>query len=269
VTDGRNGMIPGGVATRLAGGALLVGVLLAPAKALGESASRLPEVVEEVTPSIVAIGTVARLRQPPARFLGTGFAVGDGRHVITNHHVVPEKLDAEAKESLAVFVGRGKRARARKARVVAADRRHDLALLRVSGTPLPPLDLGRSDGVRAGETFAFTGFPIGMVLGLHPVTHEGIVSAVTPIATPMGSSRQLSPEVIKRLSDPFNVFQLDATAYPGNSGSPLYRRDSGRVVGVINMVFVKESKEAVLEKPSGITYAIPIRYAHELIQKIE
>jgi S1-C subfamily serine protease len=56
---------------------------------------------------------------------------------------------------------------------------------------------------------------------------------------------------------------LDATAYPGNSGSPLYIPETGEVVGVINKVFVKESREAVLEKPSGITYAIPVRYVKQ------
>ena len=55
------------------------------------------------------------------------------------------------------------------------------------------------------------------------------------------------------------VFQLDATAYPGNSGSLLYDPETGEVVGIINKLFVKESKEVVLEKPSGITYAIPVR----------
>ena len=37
----------------------------------------------------------------------------------------------------------------------------------------------------------------------------------------------------------FDVYQLDATAYPGNSGSPLLDADSGKVLGVINSVFVK------------------------------
>ncbi|NOX92949.1 MAG: serine protease, partial [Gammaproteobacteria bacterium] len=70
------------------------------------------------------------------------------------------------------------------------------------------------------------------------------------------------------LRTPFDVFQLDATAYPGNSGSPLYHPDSGEVIGVLNMVFVKESRETVLEKPSGIAFAIPGRYAAALVDKI-
>ncbi|MCW8949129.1 MAG: S1C family serine protease, partial [Sedimenticola sp.] len=61
-------------------------------------------------------------------------------------------------------------------------------------------------------------------------------------------------------------YQLDGTAYPGNSGSPVYDSQSGRVVGVLNSVFVKESKETLLERPSGISYAIPVRYVHALLK---
>jgi len=39
------------------------------------------------------------------------------------------------------------------------------------------------------------------------------------------------------------------------------------VIGVINSVFVKESKETILQQPSGITYAIPIGYAEDLFKK--
>ncbi|HAY27881.1 MAG TPA: serine protease, partial [Candidatus Accumulibacter sp.] len=41
----------------------------------------------------------------------------------------------------------------------------------------------------------------------------------------------------------------------------------GEVLGVINMVFVKENKESVLSKPSGISFAIPVRFLRELLQK--
>jgi S1-C subfamily serine protease len=72
---------------------------------------------------------------------------------------------------------------------------------------------------------------------------------------------------VRRLSrGPFPVFQLDATAYPGNSGSPVYDPATGEVIGVVNMVFVKGTKEAALERPSGITYAIPSRYLVELLK---
>jgi len=123
-------------------------------------------------------------------------------------------------------------------------------------------------GVVEGQEVAFTGFPIGAVLGMTPVTHRGIVSAITPIAIPQANSRDLNPALIRRLAtDPFRVYQLDATAYPGNSGSPLYEPYTGRVVGVVNKVFVQESKEAALERPSGISYAIPVRHVQALLKR--
>ena len=142
-----------------------------------------------------------------------------------------------------------------------------MALLSISGDPLPTMTLGDSGKVREGELYAFTGFPIGVVLGLHPVTARGIISAITPVAMPQMASGELTDTVIARLRHPFDVFQLDATAYPGNSGSPLYNPETGEVIGIVNMVFVKESKETVLQKPSGISYAIPIKYAEHLLDK--
>ena len=227
----------------------------------------LPGVIEQVRPSIVAVGTVHPTRHPRSVFTGTGFIVGGGRHVVTNMHVIPDKLDFERKESVAIFSGRGKNAKVHLAELIARDDDHDLALLEIQGKPLPALRVGSSDRVREGEEYAFTGFPIGMVLGLYPVTHRGIVSAVTPIIIPSTSSGKLTARQIKRMRNPYTVFQLDAIAYPGNSGSPLFDTASGRVVGVINSVFIKESKETMLSAPSGITYAIPAQYLTKLMRK--
>jgi len=149
--------------------------------------------------------------------------------------------------------------------VVARDPEHDLALLRISGAPLKPLRLGGDGAVREGRSVAFTGFPVGMVLGLHHVTHRGIVAAVTPIAIPGFGGKDLSPQAVKALREPYDVYQLDATAYPGSSGSPLYDPATGEVLGVINSVLVKSTKEAALENPSGITYAIPVRFVKALM----
>jgi S1-C subfamily serine protease len=93
-----------------------------------------------------------------------------------------------------------------------------------------------------------------------------MVSSITPIALPTATARQLDPRVIRSLrTGTFNVFQLDATAYPGNSGSPLYDMETGRVVGIINMVFVKGTRETVLSQPSGISFAVPARFLAELL----
>ena len=231
------------------------------------SAAELPQTIEMVRPSIVAIGTILHTRAPPANFLGTGFVVGDGNHIITNAHVVPRDLQTEKKESLAVFVDRGASANARSATIVKIDLEHDLALLKISGQPLPALVIGDSNTVKEGEAVAFTGFPIGMVLGLYPVTHQAIISAITPIVIPALTSKRLDIKTIKRLRAPYSVFQLDGTAYPGNSGSPLFDPKTGKVLGVINMVFVKATKENVLTDPSGISYAIPSKYIHAIMKQ--
>ena len=99
---------------------------------------------------------------------------------------------------------------------------------------------------------AFTGFPLGMILGLHPATHRGIIAAITPFVSPAYNSKQLDVKAILRLNHPFDVFQLDAIAYPGNSGSPMYDPETGMVYGVVNSVFIRESKENLLKQPSEI-----------------
>ena len=55
--------------------------------------------------------------------------------------------------------------------------------------------------------------------------------------------------MIKYLEHPWDIIQLDAVAFPGNSGSPVYRIATGQVVGVINKVFVKGKKNTPLKNP--------------------
>ena len=233
----------------------------------GAAFADLPDTLARIKPGIVAVGTMQTTRAPPAIMLGTGFVVTDGRHVITNAHVLPASLDAERQEFLAVLTGSGQQGEVRRATRLLVDEAHDLALLRISGEPLPALRLAQDDAVREGQEIAFTGFPIGMVLGLHPATHRGIVSAISPVVLPAHHSTQLDAAQIRRLRTSFDVYQLDATAYPGNSGSPLFDPRSGEVLGIVNLVFVKGSKENLLKDPSGIAYAIPVRHARELLRK--
>jgi len=163
-------------------------------------------------------------------------------------------------EKQVVITGRDNEPEIRDATVIFRDTAHDLALLRISGTALPVLTLGDSELIREGRRVAYTGFPIGMVLGFYPVTHQAIVSSITPIIRPVNNAVQLDAKLIRQLKTPFMVFQLDGVAYPGNSGSPLYDPDTGVVYGIINMVYVKGKKEAALSAPSGISYAIPGRH---------
>ena len=247
-------------------GAFAVGVCLIMAAGV-TAAADLPDTVVKIKPSILGVGTFQTTRVPPIKLLGTGFVVGDGRHAITNLHVIPKIIDTTDKEVLAVFAGTGRNPSVRIAERVLEDAEHDLVLLKFSDSPLPALALGDSSKVREGQLYAFTGFPIGAILGLYPVTHRGIISSITPQVIPLDNSQQLTAGLIERLQDPYMVFQLDATAYPGNSGSPLYDPATGVVIGIVNKVFVQETKESVLQKPSGISYAIPIRYARALLDK--
>lgn len=222
----------------------------------------LPDTIARIKPSIVAIGSYQKLRSPALQIRGSGFVIGDGQTVVTNLHVLPERLETD--ERLIVVVP-GTPARMLEAESQAQDRDHDLALLRIA-TPLPPLRLGTPGTVREGQDIFFTGFPIGAALGTTPVTHRGIVSAITPMALPGGNSKHINSAAVRQLrSGPLMAYQLDATAYPGNSGSALIDSESGEVLGILNMVFIKGAKESALSQPTGISFAIPVKHLIDLI----
>ena len=231
----------------------------------------LADTIARIKPSLVVVGTFNKLKSPAFAMRGTGFVVGDGHLVATNAHVVPDAPGTETgQDALVILVRQGEQTHLYPARLMMRDVDHDLALLRISGPALPALAFGNSNEVREGQSVAFSGFPIGGALGFSPVTHRGTISSITPIAIPIGNSQDLKNKSIRRLrSGAFPIFQLDGTAYPGNSGGPLFDPDSGEVLGVINMVFVKSTKEAVLEKPSGISYAIPVQYLASLLVNIK
>ncbi len=227
----------------------------------------LPDTIEKIKPSVVGVGIYNRLTFPSSKLLGAGFVVGSGQLVATNAHVISTPLNKQKKDKLVVFIGHGSKAEVRNVTVLAVDKTRDLALLKISGQPLLPLSLTERR-VREGETVAFTGFPIGAALGLNPVTHRGIISSITPITTPAKSTKNLSSKKLKSLKNSYDIYQLDATAYPGNSGSPVYDPNTGEVVAVINKVLVKSTKEHMLSDPSAITYAIPIKYLNRLINSL-
>jgi S1-C subfamily serine protease len=229
------------------------------------------DTIARVKRSVVAVGTFAPERNPGFEFRGTGFVVGSGMTIVTNAHVIPVALDTQHNEVLAILLpGKDEQtARVRRVDKIRSDPESDLALLRLPGEPLPPLTIGNWRNVREGQQILITGFPIGAVLGPFPVTHRGMISAITPIAIPQASAGSLNPALVRRLGQgSFPVFQLDATAYPGNSGSPVYDPATGEVLGIVNMVFVKATKEAALTQPSGITYAVPAGHLKDLLESI-
>jgi serine protease Do len=232
-------------------------------------AADLTSTIPLVKRSVVGVGTYEATRSPATVFVGTGFIVGDGLSVVTNSHVVTQTLGQGGRvEQLGIVVQNGNGVGFRPAQLVARDTEHDLALLRLSGAPLPALELGDSDSAQEGQDLAFTGYPLGMVLGLHAATHRATLAAITPIVTPsLNSSKLDARQIVALQRTPFTIFQLDGTAYPGNSGSPVYDPASGRVIAVINAVFVKGLKENAISNPSGITYAVPARYVRRLLEQ--
>jgi S1-C subfamily serine protease len=244
--------------------------LLLAAGGLNATAAEFPNVVERIKPSVVAVGTFRQVDNPPFSLRGTGFAVGGGELVATNMHVAsPDASSVQPPSRLMVMAQVGGAVRLMDATLAGSDPERDLAILRVQGSPLLPVALAEDDRVREGQAVGFTGFPIGGLLGFSPVTHRGYVSAVTAIALPSPTARQLNERVIRRLkAGSFPILQLDATAYPGNSGSPLYDAESGRVIGVLSMVLVKGTKDSAIGQPSGIAYAVPAAFLRDLLQSL-
>lgn len=149
--------------------------------------SAFPALIAKITPSVVGIGILTPMEGNAAQLQGTGFVVGNGQYVVTNYHVVNQPLDINKVQHRVVLQGQGRRPRLHQVEVVASDPTHDLAILKLKDTSatLPTrFTVHRGDYVRPGTEIAFTGFPIGAVLGLYPATHSGFVAAITPDATP-------------------------------------------------------------------------------------
>lgn len=242
--------------------------LLAGSAAGAAGAVELTALVAAAKPSVLPVGTWSPTDNPRFGFRGTGFVIGDGSLVATNFHVLPAGADTDGGPRMVVMPGRSE-AQLRRARVVATDRLHDLALLRIEGAPLPALALAEPGTVREGQSIALMGYPIGGVLGFAPVTHAGIVSSLASAGLPAPTSAQLDARAVAQLRQGnFELLQLDAIAYPGNSGGPLFDVASGRVIGVVNMGLVKGNREAALSNPTGITYAVPVAYLLELLREV-
>jgi S1-C subfamily serine protease len=241
--------------------------VLVPAAAL---AADLPTVVAVAKPSVLPVGSYSATGNPRFAFRGSGFVI-EGNLLATNYHVLPDSADTDPNVQLAIAVSRVNAAgdlQIRMARVVATDRLRDLALLQFDGPPLPSLTLAEAGTAREGQSIALMGFPMGGTLGYAMVTHRGIIAAITTVALPAPTAKQLDARALVRLREGnFEVLQLDATAYPGNSGGPVIDADSGRVMGIVNQVLVRGSRESAMSAPSGITYAIPVALVQELLRE--
>jgi serine protease Do len=245
---------------------VLWGALVLMSLPLAAFAASLVDVIKQVKPSVVAIILVQQDPRMPALLVGTGFAVADGKHIITNHHVIRDRGQSGGGQVLYALTQNGPITERRALSMKAIAPSVDLALLKLDGLPLPALKI-RAEPYLApeGTDIAMTGFPIGAVIGFHPTTSRGIVSALTPNRSPEFSSFSLDPAAIRATR--YQTYQLDLVAYPGNSGGPLYDATSGELIGVVNSTFIKSTKEKVLSEPSGISYAIPSGFVRQILME--
>ena len=149
-----------------------------------------------------AAGPRGPQREPEAQSVGSGFIIGTDGYVITNAHVVDGADEVTVKLS---------DKREFKAKVIGADKRTDIALLKIDAKDLPKVTIGDPDKLRVGEWVVAIGKPFG----LENTMTAGIVSA---------KGRDLPQENLV----PF--IQTDVAINPGNSGGPLFNmtRRGGR-----------------------------------------
>ncbi|MES2771977.1 MAG: DegQ family serine endoprotease [Pseudomonadota bacterium] len=169
-------------------------------------------------------------REAETRSLGSGFIVSAEGYILTNAHVI----DA-ADEILVRLTDK----REFKAKVIGADKRTDVALIKIeAGGSLPVVRLGDPNTLKVGEWVLAIGSPFGFE---NSVT-AGIVSA---------KGRSLPQENFV----PF--IQTDVAVNPGNSGGPLFNM-KGEVVGINSQIYSRSGGFM------GISFAIPIDVAMDV-----
>lgn len=161
--------------------------------------------------------------------LGSGFIVSGDGYILTNAHVV------DAADEITV---RLTDKREYKAKVIGADKRTDVALIKIDANNLPTVRLGDPNQLKVGEWVVAIGSPFGFD---NSVT-AGIVSA---------KGRSLPQESYV----PF--IQTDVAVNPGNSGGPLFNM-RGEVVGINSQIYSRSGGYM------GLSFAIPIDVAMEV-----
>ena len=155
------------------------------------------------------------------RGVGSGFIISDDGYVLTNAHVVEG-----ADEVTVTLTDR----REFKAKVLGADRRSDVALLKVAAANLPYLRTGDSSKIRVGEWVIAIGSPFN----LDNTVTAGIISAKS-----------------RDTGDYLPLIQSDVAVNPGNSGGPLINM-RGEVIGINSQIATLSGAY------NGISFAVPI-----------
>ncbi|MGC4845706.1 S1C family serine protease [Micromonospora sp. DT15] len=214
-----SGALAGGVVASRdgAGGPAAASAAPVPAELVTAAARTVPGVV-----SVLAGGATS------GSATGSGFAVDDQQHLITNDHILAKGGGGP----VTVELPDGRRFAAE---VVGREPRSDLAVLKVPASAgLAPLPLAKPGATRVGEPVLAVGSP----LGLAGTVTAGIVSALDREVR-LGNNRH-------------TAVQTDASINPGNSGGPLVNA-RGEVVGVNTAIATIDGNGSI-----GIGFAIPI-----------
>src|SRR4051812_10652061 len=172
--------------------------------------------------------------RPENRSLGSGFIITTDGYVLTNAHVV------EGADEITVrFTDK----REFKAKVIGADKRTDIALIKVDATGLPAVRFGDPTKLKVGEWVVAIGSPFGFE---NTVT-AGIVSA---------KGRSLPQENFV----PF--IQTDVAINPGNSGGPLFNM-RGEVIGINSQIYSRTGGFM------GLSFAIPADVALDVQKQLK
>ena len=170
-----------------------------------------------------------------SRSLGSGFVISQDGYVLTNAHVVEG-----ADEITVKFTDK----RELKAKLVGADKRTDIALLKIdASSPLPAVRFGDPSKLKVGEWVVAIGSPFGFE---NTVT-AGIVSA---------KGRSLPQESFV----PF--IQTDVAINPGNSGGPLFNM-RGEVIGINSQIYSRTGGFM------GLSFAIPADVALDVQKQLK
>ena len=172
-------------------------------------------------------------QEMPTRGQGSGFIVSADGIILTNAHVVKG-----AKEVSVKLTDR----REFRAKVLGADAKTDIAVLKIEASNLPVATLGKTSDLKVGEWVLAIGSPFGFE---NTVT-AGVVSA---------KGRSLPDDS----AVPF--IQTDVAINPGNSGGPLFNT-RGEVVGINSQIYTRSGGY------QGVSFAIPIDVANKIKNQI-
>ncbi len=224
-----------------------------PAQQTGNApAGSVESVAQKLSPSVVEL----QVSGQQGAGEGSGFVISTDGYILTNNHVV--EVGANGGQIQAVFQD-GKKAAAK---IVGRDPTTDIAVVKVNGVGnLTPVELGRSDDLRVGQSVVAIGSPFELA----GTVTSGIVSSLHRPVRAGGSSGDQTTVM--------DAVQTDAAINPGNSGGPLANM-SGQVIGINSAIYSPQSASGGQGQGAseggnvGIGFAIPIDQARRTADTI-